>query len=580
MKAIYFFLLFQIFFIMGTVYAKPKELCRGIFIQDGKLKINNNEKILVCGSSSDASEAWDEVPLRQAQFHLTTILQHLGYLSPRFEIADNQLRVWMGHRTKTKRIQVNGAETVLDPDKKRKIVGEPLMPSKLNEVEAWANIETQSRGYACVENEVVAQAWDGTVLVNSKMGVRKEVGLVDTGELSGLDEDVLDRYQPFKTGDWYDIRKTELMTQRMLADGLFQSAYFTDKCEDNKVHLKLETSIGKPRILRVEIGGSTEEFPFMYVTFKNARLDDKASNYTASLRLSPIETSLEGTSELYIIPGWNQLFLGPRFRVAKEIERAYELNTAKAGVDLGRKWDMWDQRWQARWGPTLNYSKTVRGVGPEDITYPTFEGSLIVMSHIYEYLIREQHEGWMGQFYYRGQNRGLGSQVDVNRYRLDGKHLWNLGGYSPPLFVLGTRIETIIVDADRVTRDEDRDRLPIEDRIWMGGDENLRGFPRESLDNDRLGYLTSLYLGLELRLVEELPFRIQPFLLWDWAKLGNKRYDFDKPIFISEGAGVRWASPFGTIRGSAAKGRIWNEDATTVDYPEEWVFFFSFGQEF
>ena len=84
----------------------------------------------------------------------------------------------------------------------------------------------------------------------------------------------------------------------------------------------------------------------------------------------------------------------------------------------------------------------------------------------------------------------------------------------------------------------------------------------------------------KLRLIEELPYRLQPFLLWDVARLGDRRWTLDEPQFTSWGYGIRWASPFGTLRGSAAKGEIENGNASTVAYTREWVYFFSFGQEF
>ncbi len=62
------------------------------------------------------------------------------------------------------------------------------------------------------------------------------------------------------------------------------------------------------------------------------------------------------------------------------------------------------------------------------MTYPSLDGSLVVTSHLYEYLMREQYEGWVFHLNYRGQNKGLGSQLDMNRYRADLKSLWNLGG--------------------------------------------------------------------------------------------------------------------------------------------------------
>ena len=546
---------------------------------DGNLKLNGNEKVLVCGER-EKTEAWREVPLRQAQIELRNILQNLAYFEPRFQIQDNKLHIWMGKRWKTTKLEVQKADAILKPARKRKVVDFPLMPAKLNEVEAWANIETQSRGYACAENRALAQVWDSTILLNSNLGERRKVGDIRVTESDGLDEKVLSRYRPFESGDWYDIRKTELMTQRLLNDGLYQSAYFLKDCQKDQVDLTLQTTIGRPRILRFEIGGSTEEFPFAALTFRNTRLDDLASNFTATLRVSPRESRLELLSELYAFQDWPRIFFGPRFRIAHQIERAYEINSVTAGLDLGSRWDSSEQRWLARWGPTLNSSRTVRGLGPSDISYPSFEGILQVMTHDYEYFRREQSAGWLRQLFYRGQNRGLGSQVDVNRLRLTGKSLWNLGLYSPPLWVLGVRFEASRVDVDRETRLFNRNRLPVEERLWFGGDDNLRGFPRQSLDNQGRGYLSALYAGFELRLVEELPWRLQPFLLWDWARLGDEPSQFDPPQFVSEGFGLRWASPFGTLRGSVAKGRIWNGTESTREDPEEVVIFLSFGQEF
>lgn len=567
-----------IIFCFHFAEAKNFKICRNIKAQDGELKLNANEKVLVCGSSE--SEGWDQVPLVQAEFHLKTILQNLGYLTPRFERSPAELRVWLGSRTRINKLIVSDKTGILDPTRKRKIEDEVLTPEKLNEVEAWANIKTQSNGYACAKNSVTAQAWDRNIFVDSNMNGRKKFGRVRMTEMGGLDEDVLDRYQPFEEGDWFDVRKTQIMTTRLLGDGLFQSAYFATRCQGEIAELTLNTAIGKPKILRFGVGASTEELPFVDISFKNARLDDKASSYTASMHASPREVSLTGSSEIYIFPGWNRTFLGPRFRIAKEMENSYETNTARAGVDIGRNWDMWGSRFNGRWGPTINYTKTVKGVGPDDVTYPTIEGYLGITTHEYEFSTRDQYEGWVFHVFYRGQNKGLGSQLDMNRYRSDLKYLWNVGGYAPPLYVLGIRLEGIIVDANSINRDQNRDLLPIEDRIFMGGDQNLRGFARQSLDNNDLGYLTSLYLGLELRLIEELPYRLQPFLLWDAAKMGNKRYALDKPLFISEGLGVRWASPFGTLRGSAARGRIWQQDTSTTTYSQGWVYFISFGQEF
>ena len=228
----------------------------------------------------------------------------------------------------------------------------------------------------------------------------------------------------------------------------------------------------------------------------------------------------------------------------------------------------------------MNYVKTLRGVGPDNATYPTIEGSLSVMQHIYESSIREQFEGWTAAFFYRGQKKGVGSKIDANRYEVNFKHLWNIGHYAPPMFVLGTRVEATTVDADEIDAGQPQDLLPVEERIYLGGDQNLRGFPRQSINNENLGYLSAMYVGFELRLIEEVPYHLQPFLLYDVGRTGARRYVLDSPEFLSYGLGVRWASPFGTLRFSVAQGKVNNSQLSRISYPEQRVYFLSFGQEF
>jgi outer membrane translocation and assembly module TamA len=254
------------------------------------------------------------------------------------------------------------------------------------------------------------------------------------------------------------------------------------------------------------------------------------------------------------------------------------------GADIGRKWDIEDTRLDGRVGPTLNYVNTIQGLGPDDVSYFSWRGKAQAMNHLYEAFIGNQFEGWISDIEYNGQRKGLGSPLNVDRYEARMKYLWNLGGYSPPLFVLAWRAEAVVVNSTEVTAasesdvDKSRELLPIDYRVFYGGDRNLRGFTRQSLDNEAKGYLTAISTGVELRLIEELPKHFQPFLLFDAAKLGDRRLVLGRQIFSSWGLGMRWPSPIGTIRGSAAKGEISSPGDSR--YKTRWVFFLSLGQEF
>jgi translocation and assembly module TamA len=556
------------------------KLCDTVRVLDGRLRLNANEKVLVCGSPK-AGPGWREVPLSQAEYQLKVFLQREGYFTPSFQRRDGVLRVVKGSRTVVSTLEVSqGKADALDPDSLRKVEGYPLTSGMMDDVSQWANLQLKSHGYACAAIDVKAHAWDRKVLISASPGRLGTIRRVEWEGNDKLDRSVLDRYAAFESGETYDIRKTQITTNRLFADGLFEMALTQTSCEGDNVDLKVRTSVGKPRLLQFGFGASTEELPFMDLSFRNSRLDRFASSFYTILHASPKLQSLTAGSELYVFRRMPRVYWGPRLKLARRSENAFEEQSARAGADIGRYWDQLGAHWGLRGGPTLNYLKTISGIGPAETQFLNWEGSLAGASHGYELNLREQYEGWTGKFEYHGQREEIGSNINVDRYDGNLKLLWNIGGYSPPLFVLATRVSATAVDAEPIDLNSKRDRLPLDYRIFWGGDQNLRGFSRQSLNNGGLGYLTGVYGGFELRLIEELPWRLQPFVLYDLGRLGVRRWTADQPVFISKGFGLRWASPIGTLRGSAARGEIQNGNASTRAYPEEWVYFFSFGQEF
>lgn len=565
-------------FFSHSVFADTK-LCDNVILKEGELKLSRNERVLVCGSNT-GGEGWRDVPLPQAQYQIKILLQENGYLNPRFHREGDQLFVWSGPRAVFNKLEVYGGQGLVNAGHKRKVKGHGITPEKLDEITKWAETELRTQGFACPQVDVKAQAWDGRAVATLTPGQRQKVASIKRTGLESLDEDALLRYQAFEVGEVYDVRETQLTASRLLGGGLVQSAYFTTACRGEEVDLHLRASVGPPKLLRFGIGASTEEFPFADLSFTHARLDDRASSLTATLHGSPRLQSLTLGTELFIVPWSKQTFFGPRARVARKSEKYLEELQAKLGADLGRYWDQWNIRWRGRFGPTLNYVNTIQGKGPDDVSFLSWEGSMVAMNHEYEASQREQYSGWEASVDYRGHRKGIGSYINVDRYELDFKNLWNLGSYAPPLFVLGARVELIGVNSNEINPQLDRNLLPSEYRVFYGGDDNLRGFSRQSLNNQDLGYLTAAYAGFELRLIEELPWKLEPFLLYDIAKLGNSKLELDPAIYSSWGLGMRWASPFGTLRFSAARGEINNQDKRKQSYPEEWVVFFSFGQEF
>ena len=565
----------------GCASAGPRDLCDNVHLEEGALTLNRNARLLVCGSGKKGQEGWADVPLPQAQYQLGVLLQNAGYLHPRFDRRGSDLHVWSGPLERISRLDIVGADGLLRASRKRQIVGQPLTPEKLDEVKHWAEGELKTAGYPCAQVDVTAQAWDRVVILTIRPNGRRRVGNFTFAGLEGLDTETIARYQATEPGAWYDVRENQLTASRLLGDGLFQSAYVLDQCRgEDLVDLTLKAQVGRPRIISFGVGASTEEFPFARVWFKNARLDDRASSFTTTLYASPRTQSLSANAEFYRLPFSRRMFWGPRLLAARTKERSGEVNRAEFGLDLGRQWDAWSTRMQARGGPNVNYVDTVEGIGPTRLTFLGWTGRYQITNRDYELFTREQRQGWTGDFAYRGQREGIGSPINVDRFEANYKILMNLTRQLPPLLVLGTRVQAVGVNANQTELGQSDKTLPQDYRVFYGGDQNLRGFLRQSLNNGKLGYLTALYLGVELRLVEELWYHLEPFLLIDSAQLGQRRFTLDQPVFTSSGLGLRWASPFGTLRGSFARGRIFNGDDSSSGYAQEWVGFVSFGQEF
>jgi outer membrane translocation and assembly module TamA len=573
-------ILFSIFTLTfaSQAHASSSELCPHIKVTDGKFHLNKNEKIIVCGD--DRSDGWKQVPFDQAQTELRSLLQKDGYNSPEFTIEGDDLLIKMGSPTRIKEWELQGNTSAIEKRKKRKVLGEKLTPAKLDEIERWIESELKYQGYACPKIESKAQVWDASVESRYESGPKLRIKTLNREGMANLDAEAFKRFEPFEEGDLYNNRKLQITTNRLLTDGLAQSSYFTQNCTPDGVELTHHMDLGEPRILRVGFGASSEEFPFLDAWYKNTRIDGRASSYWLNLHASPLTQSLEGSSQLYILPFTRRTFLGPRFRVARDIEDAYESLSGKTGIDIGRLWDWNEERFEFRAGPTANYVNTIRGFGPDDVSYLTVEGNLNVMNNDYELTGTQQFSGYQASLQYQGQREGLGSPLNADMWTLRAKNLWDIGELSPPYLVLGTRIETNVTTSDAIGRSTDREILPTEYRIFLGGEQNLRGFKRQTINNQGLGYLTSAYLGTDLRLVEELPWNLEPLLLWDVAIAGDVPWHLEGPLFQSYGFGMRWRSPLGPIRVTAARGVISNSNAATESVPQEWVFLFSFGREF
>ena len=171
------------------------------------------------------------------------------------------------------------------------------------------------------------------------------------------------------------------------------------------------------------------------------------------------------------------------------------------------------------------------------------------------------------------------SRITAHLLSLQGEHIWNLGGYSPPALVLATRYlaQTTLVKNSLLAAGE----IPLGMRIFMGGDSDLRGAELNKIPADSAGLLTTVYDGIELRLGDVLPHGLQPLIFLDAAMAGRSSAHLDANVYFSPGFGLRWLSPGGSIRITLARGMVWRRDpAAEVLMTPQWRLFLSLGKEF
>lgn len=530
---------------------------------------------MVCGDP--ATEGWEQVPFNQAESYLKAFLQQRGYQEPRFVPGPDVLTVYPGAKTLVRAFTVTGLPPGVDPRKLRKIRGRTLTPERLDGAKAALLAALQHRGYACPAIEIRANGTTGEVSAEVRPGGIYRFEHISPGRTPEADMGLFRRYEAFRRGQRFDPRLLELTARRTMSDSVFMSAYFDVECSTGGPVVTGRVVAGKPQLYRLGFGFDTEGLLLGRAQWQNSRLGARAHSLQASLYASFREQTAV-TSFRYFTGAASRSYLMPRLTFSRQNEEQYEALRAEAALLPGFSWDSSALHGEFTAGPALEYVDTVRGLGP-DSSYAAFETRLELRSHLSEYYAGDPRTGWRAALTSQSRAAGVYSEITAHRLGFQGERVWNLGGYDPPLLVLATRWlgRTTLVKDSLVAAGD----LPLDMRYFLGGDSDLRGAGRGRVPGDPAGLLTALYDGVELRLGDVLPYRLQPLVFVDAAMGGRDSFKLDPNVYWSPGFGVRWGSPVGSVRATLARGLVWRRDpaAETLMTPQ-WRFFLSLGREF
>lgn len=235
-------------------------------------------------------------------------------------------------------------------------------------------------------------------------------------------------------------------------------------------------------------------------------------------------------------------------------EPSYDLTTTN--VELSYHHDFKRSRWffngpaRVTLGERFGISRAERITGAIDEA--EFPGQLRT-STLFSRLRRDTRnsalypsDGWLGEVGVEWSSPVLGADLDFLKYTA------GAGAYQrfteKIVAAIGARYATKQILDGRTT-------LPIQERLFLGGDTSVRSFRKDKIgpsdaDNDPLGGLTSAVANIELRVRVHGPIELAGF--YDIGAVGSETWNVDRPPGQGVGAGIRYVLPVGPIRFDAA----------------------------
>jgi translocation and assembly module TamA len=558
--------------------AEQRKLCDNVVLEfDFDMTFTATEQRLVCGSPG--VQSWENIPLRQAQFHMMNFLAARGYHDPEFRVVENILYVKPGLPTLIKSLRPVPDIPELEVEDFWLPRGRPLNPDELNAIEQWASAKLGRKGYPCASVETRGDPKTGDVEILVDKGPLWTIKDVESNPIPGVRGGMLDRYRAFDIGDRYDSMLLDISAERLKASEVAVNANYRPNCKGEPGVVEQRTLAGKPRLVSFGIGFDSENLFLIRAGWRNSRWSETASLLDVSATASYHQQKFLTTFDWYYLPVPSHHYLKTYARVQREFEKRYEARSIKASMAPAFAGDVWGIRGDIYLGPSLLFENTIRGEGPENARLLTVDVGIAGQSHPYEYFnyLAAPQSGYEFSLFASTSDKGVASNLSATTYTFDFTRLWNLLSLEPEIWIFGIRGSFATT---RAGRDTNYDDLPPSFKYALGGSEDLRGFGRKALPTEGSGALTKAYLGSELRLNNSLPYQLQPFVFADWGRLGQKSFDLDPTLFWSPGLGVRWGSPIGVLRFMLGHGFVSGEGQEQYKDLEALQFYASIGEQF
>jgi len=540
---------------------------------------------LMCGDrAQDAiGAAWADVPANQAAYFLRGFLQVRGYQEPSFAQDGDVLFADPGKLSRLTSFRLTGNPADWRPPHLRLVVGRPLTPSLLDELQGWALTQIKNEGYACATARTRADPKTGEVVTNYDLGGGPRVitALEDIGD-TGLRPGVLDRYSAFKLGSLYRDYLIQLTRRRTQDDGFLQNLSITPRCVEGGVKLVRDVILGPSRSFSIGIGGSTDEGARARSVVRQSRIGESASSAQARINVSYLNDlinrqAIDSSYRWYYSRVDPRAFLEPVLTFEHSANTSLENQSFQAQVMHGWSRELTDARLELRVGPTFLDSHLFRGRGPSDVTATFVEVNARYIEHLFEFNSSSPRTGGTIEAVGLATFHRWGAQFTAQKIQIRGEKLWSVLDYDPPLLILGTRFELSSVFSPR---EDISPQLPTRFLTFFGGDPDLRGYDHSSLPRSGVGALSGATASFEARWHKVIFRRADVFGFLDAGLMGGARFALLPPYFMSPGAGLRWESPIGVFRLYLANRFALAVPPAELPYDNAWRLGLTFGEEF
>ncbi|MEW9572452.1 autotransporter assembly complex family protein [Rhodanobacter sp. Si-c] len=365
-------------------------------------------------------------------------------------------------------------------------------------------------------------------------------------EGSQFSEGFLDRYLPFKSGDYFD--QDQLLQLQQALNGADYFAVVNvlpqvDEKADGKVDIKVELAPAKQTIYTGGPFIGTDTGFGVRGGVERRWVNRRGHKWKNELVLAQ---RLKTLSTLYSVPmpGDNQRSFnyGANFRDADT--STSQSRTLELVANETRLWHDWTRTVGLH---ALSGTFTVGKRGDEPDSTPGIEHGSSTLVFAEASLSRKQadnfdfvHNGWSLNFAARSTAGGLLSSASFSQLTADAKWIHAFGAKQ--------RNRLILRGSAGHTWTDDFAALPPQLRFFAGGDQSVRGYGYQSIGPENsygrvLGGTSLLVASAEVEHYFTRNWGIATFL-----DAGNAFDGTDYRPKLGTGIGVRWRSPVGMIR--------------------------------